>query len=143
MHPAKSIYSYLAAAVLAVVTVFTFYVFQDFGPQSVIRRFHRDAVRADANDINAITTEGWNAPETQWTVRFVQSLVGPNASYEIVRVARVRGEVLAFVQYRLPSGEALWIAWHVRQGPNDWRIDCRRTLEDYQGRLLGNQGVAR
>lgn len=123
----KPVYSYLSAAALAVVTIFAFYVFQDFGPQSVIRRFHIDVAREDWKDINLITKEDMPR-ETRAMVRFVQQMVINNASYEIVSLRRLHREVLAAVEYRLPNGAGVGVVWHVSQTSSDWRVDCKATL---------------
>ncbi|HVT12351.1 MAG TPA: hypothetical protein VHE55_08790 [Fimbriimonadaceae bacterium] len=129
MIPPKPIYSYLAAAALALVTIFTFYVFQDFGPQSVIRRFHIDVARQDWRDIDLVAKENVSSPATQSMIRFVNEMVVNNASYEIVSLKRLHKEVLAAVEYRLPNGAGVGVVWHVVQSSNDWRVDCRATVE--------------
>ncbi len=136
MNPPKPIYSYLAAAALALVTIFTFYVFQDFGPQSVIRRFHIDVARQDWRDINLVAKDNISSPATQDMIQFVHEMVVNNASYEIVSLKRLHREVLAAVEYRLPNGAGVGVVWHVVQGQNDWRVDCKATEEGLLHRSL-------
>jgi len=127
----KPIYSYLAAALLATITIVTFAVFQNFGPQSVIRRFHMDVARGDWRDISQVSLEPWSAPATKTLYIDVQRLVQINASYEIVGLKRgLRpNEVLATVDYRLPNGMESPFEWHVVQTRTDWRVDCAATLK--------------
>lgn len=127
MKPPKPVYSYLAAAVLAVVTVFTFYVFRDFGPQSVLRKFHIDVVRQDWADIPLIATEGVDSPATKQMIAFVQDLARRNASFEIVRMQRQGNHMLTGVEYRLPNGLGVGVVWYIRQTERDWRVDTGAT----------------
>ena len=123
----KPMYAYLSAAALALVTVFTFYVFQDFGPQSVLRRFHMDVARGDWDDAYRITIDNPDRTATRNLITFVDIAIKADASYEIGALKRFHSEVLAFVEYRAPNGQIQPVTLHVRQGPTDWRIDVRET----------------
>jgi hypothetical protein len=127
MKPPKAVFSYVAAATLALITLFTFFVFQNFGPQGVIRRFHVAAVSGDITAIDRLTTEAVPSQTTLQMIDFVLKLGGENASYEVVDIKRSRGEILVGVQYRFPNGFGIGVVWHVRQMQHDWRIDCRAT----------------
>lgn len=136
MPPPKPIYSYLSAAALGLITVATFYVFQNFGPQSVIRRFHIDVARSDRTDLSKVTVEplrGDARAPTDLMVSQVAVFIRANASYEIVSLKRSRGSVQAAVAYELPDGREATIIWVVRQFPTDWRVDCRATLQGMFG----------
>jgi hypothetical protein len=124
----KPVYSYVAAAVLALVTLFTFYVFRDFGPQSVLRQFHIDAARGDYTDIRRRSLNPESAA-TADMIRFVRQLVQQNASFEIVGMRRQGKLMLVFVEYRLPNGLAQGMVWYVRQTNTDWRVDCDLTRQ--------------
>ena len=131
MKPPKAIYSYVAAAVLALITLVTFFRFQDFGPQSVIRRFHIAAASGDLPEAGTLTTEAVTSPFTREMIGIVTDLVSSNASYEVASIQRSHGEVLVAVEYRVPSPigiRVIPIVWHVRQMQNEWRIDCPATL---------------
>lgn len=145
MQPPKPIYSYLAAAALALVTVFSFYVFQDFGPQSVLRRFHIDVARRDYADINRISTRSLKPEEVQalqqrngffrgwgpsgYICSFVLLQIANDASYEILYLKRLHGEVLATVEYRWPNGNEFAVVYHVQQTDRDWRIESDETAK--------------
>lgn len=124
----KPVYSYLAAVVLALVTLFTFYVFRDFGPQSALRQFHIDAARGDYTDLRRLTLQPDDAA-TRNMVAFVQALVRQNASFEIVGMKRQGKAMLVFVEYRLPNGLAQGMVWYVQQTSSDWRVDCYTTRQ--------------
>jgi len=140
MNPPKPIYSYLAAAALALVTIFTFYVFQNFGPQSAIRRFLMDVASghvADLDQVSLYSTEPHNSPEeeegryaTMQLAQEVASCVRRNASYEIVSLKSLHGghEVAATVEFRFPNGYSIYPVWHVVQTQSDWRIDSVATM---------------
>jgi hypothetical protein len=133
MQSPKPIYSYVSAAALAVVTLFTFYVYRDFGPQSVIRRFHIDAVREDFTDIDALTTMNSSSHYTRDLISFVQRGALQNASFEIVGIKRRKKDVLAEVQYTTPQA-GIGVLWHVIQTPTDWRIDAVATWNEIYNR---------
>jgi hypothetical protein len=128
MPSPKPLYSYLAAAILALVTLFTFYVFRDFGPQSVLRQFHIDAARGDFDDIRRRVLQP-DSGATADMIRFVQGLVRQNASFEIVGMKRQGRVMFVFVEYRLPNGLAQGMVWYVRQTAADWRVDCDLTRQ--------------
>lgn len=128
MQQPKSVYSIVAAAALAAITLFTFYVFRDFGPQSAIRRFHMAVAKLDTVEINRLTTEPIaQSPPTQSVVGFVRRLAVSNASFEIVSLKPNHKQVRAGVQYRFPDGSGVGLVWYVRQDQNEWKIDCRAT----------------
>jgi hypothetical protein len=129
MTSPKPVYSYMAAATLAVVTLFTFFVFRDFGPQSAIRRFHADVARQDWKDFEAVSLQSFNDRSSVEMRGIVMDMVRQNASYEIVSVKRSRGDDLAVVEYRLPNGAMPFpLIWHVKLSQGEWKIDCEATL---------------
>jgi hypothetical protein len=132
MKPPKPVYSYLAAVALALVTFFTFYVFRDFGPQSVLRKFHIDVLRRDWPDIQniAVGSKG----DIEQAIGFVTGLAQRNASYEVVRMKRQGDFMLVVVEYRFANGLSHGVVWYVRQTQRDWRVDCTATVrQSYQG----------
>lgn len=135
-------YSYVAAAVLAVLTLFTFYVFRDFGPQSVLRKFHIDIARQDWKDLEYVTLDP-NSPATKELVSFVQQAVRVNASFEIVGVKRQGKVMLVVVEYRVPNSRVPdnW-TWVVRQTSSDWRVDCEATLRARYRLMERNFGIS-
>lgn len=137
MKPPKPVYSYLAAGLLAAVTLFTFYVFRDYGPQSTIRRFHAAISQDNVSELANLTTDGLNAASTRRMVLFVAQLAERNPTYEIVEMKRLRDVVLAAVEYRFPNGAAMGVVWHVRRMPADWRIDCAETERGLHQRFMG------
>lgn len=128
MQAPKPIYSYLSAATLAVVTLFTFYVFRDFGPQSVIRRFHFDIARGDYQDARSLILQGGSPNAIDRVIQDVDILARSKASFEIVGLRRSKNTVLAEVQYTNPQGFGETVVWCVLQTQTDWRIDCDATI---------------
>jgi hypothetical protein len=127
VQPPKQISSYFAAAGLAAITLITFFVFRNFGPQSAVRRLHLAVAQLDRDEINRLTLDPLaGSPETQEVISFVRELALQNVSFEIVTVSRVHQQARVTVQYRLGrySDTRTWIA---QQKENEWRIDCRAT----------------
>ncbi len=137
MKPPKPIYSFLAAAILAAITLVTFAVFQDYGPQSAIRRFHRAVLRKDGAEANQLLAGGLNSPEGQALVNFVDEIARSSNSYEIVGMRRDRGAVVASVEYHMPNGMAASRVWYVRKQGGEWKIDAFNTLTGIPRQLFG------
>ena len=143
MTPPKPIYSYVAAAALAFVTVFTFYVLRNFGPQSAIRRFHVAAWNGNIGQINTVSLQPFSSSTpTGALVAFVQELVQVNATYDIQSIRflpKTSGrdpEVIASVEYVAPNGRRKYVAWHVVELPGEWRVDCRATWDELVAQSL-------
>lgn len=123
--------AYGAAGVLAVVVLFVFFILQDYGPESAVRRFHEAAARGDLRTIQELTKRGSSDEATirlASQLRFI--LISQGARYRLMRMDRRPGEVGAEVAYVYPGGQVAGLYWIVRKGPGErsWRIDVERTL---------------
>ena len=114
-----------AAATLAVATLGVFATFQNYGPESAVRRFHHAIVtRNDAELAQVVDT----SPETS-AVRDLRSYVtrslNGGASYRIVKSERspTQVEMLALYAGRPP------IVWVVVKARDRWRVDPYLTLQ--------------
>ncbi|HTQ10633.1 MAG TPA: hypothetical protein VMI31_11215 [Fimbriimonadaceae bacterium] len=148
MKPPKPIYSYLSAAALALVTIVTFAVFQNYGPQSAIRRFMMDVASRHFSDLASVAEYSYarepnpmeNEKEqlghmaTDMLAQEVASYVAQDASYEIVGLNRLPGghAVQATVEYQFPNGFRWNEFWYVVQTSSDWRVDCEATSREFR-----------
>lgn len=145
MKPPPPIYSYLAGAGLAVLTLFIFFVFRDFGPQGVIRRFHEAAVSEQPARIAGLTVEPYSSGAALELVGLVRELRMRGARFEIAKVQRFPGLAAAAVEYRFPNGATWAQVWFVQQEEArltvHWRINCLATLTQGQRGLSPRPGI--
>lgn len=123
----RSAVSALSAVVLALITLTTFYVFQDYGPQSAIRRFHQDVATGNLADLDQVTLNP-RSPAAGAMASFVYSIFRGGSTYEIVAVKRsAQNSVQVVVQYVDPRGFGRVRTWIVRQQEGQWKVDCWAT----------------
>jgi hypothetical protein len=147
----KRLWSYASACGLAAVTLFVFFVLQDFGPESSARRFNSlgnkltsyipgtvrvrlDLLRKEeAIELNRITTNYPNDPALADLLEFVREQAYVHASFEIVRLD-YKTPTLAIAVIRYVSanpnltGYYVWIL-ELKQG--EWRINPKRTQDTF------------
>jgi hypothetical protein len=132
MRQPQNISSYLAAAALALVTIFTFYVFQDFGPQSVIRRFHMAVAHGDQETIDRITNDPTaDKSYTKYVTAFVSRIMNSDKDVtfqisDIRRSKKDRNKVQVAITYQIKN-RMTGALWYVDQGRHDWKIDAMTT----------------
>jgi hypothetical protein len=124
--------SYVAAALLASLTVRVFFELQDYGPESSIRRF-LEAIRA--NDGPALVADIVNPPIQNRAERaMVASLAfwqTHGVTAQVGRLERTGDEVRATVLFSLPNGTAngtIWAAvFVVKRIGRMWFVDANKT----------------
>src|SRR5579871_1095936 len=99
--------SALAAALLALLTISVFYVLQDYGPESAIRRFHQGIADNDAFAVQQVLSEPINDPKAQTLEFSVKRLEDAHAEYQIVGLAAETNRVAAELLYVLPNGDQI------------------------------------
>lgn len=120
----------MAAAALAVITLSVFYVLQDYGPESAIRRFHHAVQVGDANELARVTEQSLQDPSTSELARWVNQMSRLGAHYRLLRVDREPSKVYAALEYVLPNGETyptVWIVDRTERG-GTWRVDAQSTV---------------
>ncbi len=126
--------SYVAAGVLAAITLFVFYTLRDYGPESAIRRFHDDFKNGNRRDLQEVTLQSIDAQSTGALERILQQFDAVGATSRIVDedLSRPdRASVLAM--YQLPFRND-FIVWIVRLDQNhSWRVDTDETLQAFLG----------
>jgi hypothetical protein len=136
--------SFLAAGALALVTLLVFFILQDYGPESSLRKFHEAIVQKDAQALNEVTTAPLADEDTKLAVNVVSSmLVSGNARYRLLMTDHQKGWIGAEVQYIYPNGQSRTIYWVVRKIGRDWKVDPTATRKVMSmpagtgGRLVG------
>jgi hypothetical protein len=136
--------SFLAAGALALVTLLVFFILQDYGPESSLRKFHEAIVQQDAKELGEVTTTNLADADTKLAVNVVSTiLVSGNARYRLLMTDHQKGWIGAEVQYVYPNGQTRTIYWVVRKVGRDWKVDPTATRQIMSmpagtaGRLVG------
>lgn len=122
-----------ASLILTVLTLTVFFILQDYGPESVIRRFHQAALEDDRAAISQTVMGG---PDTPWAIKLQQSvrqLAREGYRYEFSRVIRLPRQVYVNVVYYPPGFPAVnapgvVFGWVVQKPQRRWEINPRLTL---------------
>ena len=114
-----------AAAALAGVTLGVFATFQNYGPESAVRRFHHAILTGDDKELAQVV----DAPNETSAVRdlrqYVTRALNGGSNYRIVKSERspTQVEMLALYAGRPP------IVWVVIKARDRWRVDPYLTLQ--------------
>lgn len=121
-------YSYLAAGVLALITLFVFWTLRDYGPQSTLRRFNQALFSQDAQALAQVIDEPINSPKVTRLVWALKTL----GVADIPRIARMDetqpNEVTAALYYHNVYGGVIGAVFIVRKSGHAWHIDVEKSL---------------
>lgn len=119
--------SIVASLALAAVTLAVFFVLQDYGPESTLRRFHEAILQRDAETVNDVTVGGLKDPPTEQEVSNIYGYLQRGARYRLLGTDHRGRWVGAEVQYIFPSGRTATYYWViVKRGPQ-WKVDAEAT----------------
>lgn len=117
---------WLAASALAAMVIAVFFVLQNYGPESAVRRFHEALLRNDAAELRAVTNPG-SGDALQAVASVAYRAMQAADSNRIVRREDAGGKVLVEVAY-LRGGRILAILpWVARRAPGGWLVDPLET----------------
>jgi len=115
-------------AVLSLLTLSVFYVLQDYGPESAIRRFHDAVVRGDGIELQRVTAEDIRSPSVILLARDVKNFL-VDGTYQLSRMERSQNQVQAAVVYRAKgSAELFPMIWIVEKRGSVWKVNADKTL---------------
>ncbi len=115
-----------AATALAAATLGVFATFQNYGPESAVRRFHHAVANGDARELAQVVEGSANTSAVRDLSRFVtEALVASGASYGIVTSERTPTQVAMLARYSNHPP----IVWVVMKARDRWRIDPYLTLQ--------------
>ncbi len=117
-----------AAATLAAVTLAVFATFQNYGPESAVRRFHQALTARDLKAIAQVVDTSPDNSAVQDLARYVEAARMGNPNYRIVKSERGKDQVEILAFY---ASGAL-IPWVVVRDRDHWRIDSYLTLQGLQ-----------
>ncbi|RYG25512.1 hypothetical protein EON82_06870 [bacterium] len=116
----------VAAAVLAVVTLTVFGVFQNYGPESAVRRFHHAVAHNDLGEMAQVVTQGVDSTAVTQLVSIVKSALAKGSGYyRILTSDRSERQVVMLARYE----GARPIVWVVVKARDRWRVDPYLTLQ--------------
>lgn len=119
----------LAACILAVLTLGAFFILQDYGPDSAVRRFHEALRRGDPAELQQVVDEPISDQTVQYVCAFVKPLLQEGDQIQLARTDRQGDQDDVVVVYRRPNGQTLAIVWIVDRRASIWKINARLTAE--------------
>ena len=120
--------SYVAAGLLALLTLTTFYLLRNYGPAWAIKRFHQAVAADDPLEIARVSVQ---RPDDKKLVQ-LEALVKGSQSFDIESVTQGPGEAVFTIRYYL-RGAKVDVNWVVDQTKAGWLIDANKTLEQSPG----------
>lgn len=130
----NKLFSFIAAALLTVVTLTTFLILRNYGPENAIWRFHNAAFQGDIVEITRVTMQPPDAPAVIKLAQLVRYLRREGALPDVQEVQKSPSQVVVWIAYHLPD-ESYEIRWVVDLGPaSTWVIDANETYESTEWR---------
>lgn len=122
----------IVAAIVAVITLGTFYILQDYGPASAIRRFHEAIFNNDVGELQQVTYDKINSPAVRELITAVNSIGEPASHPQVARMDRQVGEVRAAVVYTYPNNLRTARVWVVEKHDKLWQVNAEKTVAIWQ-----------
>ena len=120
--------SLIAALVLALLTGGVFWVLQDYGPESALRKFHRASINHEWRDLGEVVMSGSYRQNVEVLANMVETYARLGARYQLQQVRRQNGKVLARVEYVFPNGRRDPVFWVVDKAKDGWRVNVNETM---------------
>jgi hypothetical protein len=121
--------SLLPAVVLAAFTLGVFYVLQNYGPESAVRRFHSAVAADDANALAAVTAQDVRSPEVRALILQVQRIPAEFRHVQFSSGWRGHRQVVIVAEYGSARGYKVYLPWLVRKiNTRNWRVDALGTI---------------
>lgn len=130
-RPSLKVQSAIAALVLSAVTLGTFYVLRNYGPENAIQRFHEAALKDDLREIALVTLQRPDAPSVSYLRRLIRLEAQQNAEPTLRQEERYPDEVIVWITYEIPGrqGAGPTVHWVVEKTQaSNWMINADRTV---------------
>lgn len=127
--------SLIAAGTLSALTLVVFFLLQNFGPESALRRFHMGVASGDQVEMDRVSFRASGSNSTELLAVVLRRLMGQGAHMRIGRVERSASRVVTQVDYVLP-GQYFTIWWIVEKRRTGWLVNSDETLSLWE-RSLG------
>ena len=120
----------VAALLLALLTVAVFWVLQDYGPESALRKFHRAAVNHNRRELLETVAPNSYRQNVEALAYTVDSYARSGARYQLKNVERENKRVWAEVAYLFPNRPIEFhIFWEVEKVPGGWKVNVNDTMQ--------------
>jgi hypothetical protein len=140
----------LASSVLAAITLVVFYVLQDYGPESALRKYNeavisliqassssvspearQAAINQDYQSLDRVSAQPHGDPYSQWLGNIVVNCLRRGGRLRLI--ALVGGTptdlVAANAAYVLPDGTQAYVFFYISRQDHVWKVDARQTFE--------------
>jgi hypothetical protein len=143
------LWSILSSLSLTVLTLFVFWAFQNYGPESALRRFHSVLARVntyvpptvpfsgealepiDRYELASLSSDPLNSPSERWLIDgLVRAALYSQAKVSIQRlVFRSSREAVAVVLYEFPKGTKGAAVFVLTKANRAWVVNASQTRE--------------
>lgn len=125
-----SLGSLFSALGVALLTFGVFFVLQDYGPESALRKFHRAAVNGNLAEVMDVVAQDAARENVEGLAAMVYNYARAGARYQLLHVKRENKRVVAEVAYVLPNRPIAYpVLWVVEKKPGGWRVDVDETVK--------------
>ncbi len=120
--------------VLAILTITVFARLQDYGPESVFRRFYEASLRGDVQEIDALTVEGANDVNVGRLARGIRAYeaMGVRPQTLGLKIGRDTAE-LETVYTNPVSRLRVYVGWAFRLKGRTWQLSATETMASMYG----------
>ncbi|MFY9233571.1 MAG: hypothetical protein WAO58_03835 [Fimbriimonadaceae bacterium] len=118
-----------AAALLGALTLAVFFILQNYGPESAVRRLHEAILRQDPGVFSQVVQEPLGSEPSQAVAAILVRLVPAADSYKLVTMDRQVSEArlgMAYLRRGRLIGSILWVV--DKRGSRTWRINATKTI---------------
>lgn len=131
--------SLAAALAMAVLVGVVFFLLQDYGPESALRKFHQAIVSHDLAGLRRVVMAEANEDDLNRLAAMVEGLARSGARYRLRQVSREDRRVVAMVEYVLPNRLMQpTFFWVIQKSGGRWRVDVESTM-DLRRQMLQRQ----
>ncbi len=129
MAPKPAGIAYLAAVLLAAITLFVFGTLRDYGPESAVRRFHDAVSHHDAADLAKVAIEPIDSSSVQTLVGWIGQLDKMSVSApQLAAERREPNQVSEVTLFHLQYGQEAPIVWIVVRSTSGWKVNAQETV---------------
>src|SRR5579862_5412110 len=133
-HLPTKVLSFIAAGSLSIITVATFYLLRNYGPEKAVWRFHDATLVNDQSEVARVTKQ----PPGTLSVQILEVLIraANTGQPEVISYQETADEAKFSIRYVLPSfqGRSLIANWVVENTKQEgWVVDASQTVDNSPG----------
>lgn len=130
-NPRSRLFTYISAGSLAALTLATFYILRNYGPEKAVWRFHHAALTKDQLEIARVTMQPPNTDSVQFLEAFLRA-ANRASEPQVIAYRQTSAEAYFSIAYQLPRSPVpkLVVNWVVEDTESvGWVIDATKTIE--------------